>query len=142
MANNSNISVPLNYHRQVHFINTVRYLPDTFSCTIDCFSEVATTVFQSELKEHLYPGVLFTFLHYYYTKNDNSDFSKFSPWLKSVARGKSPRSQFLSFPLYQKTKTRTSDVSQKFLIHYPILESLSFHLSAQHKNENFHLGLS
>ena len=35
MSNNSNISVPLNYHRQIHFINTVWYWPDTFSCTID-----------------------------------------------------------------------------------------------------------
>ena len=49
MADNTNISFPLNYHRQIHFINTVRYLPGTFSCAIDCFLEVAAAVFQSHL---------------------------------------------------------------------------------------------
>ena len=34
----------------------------------------------SDLLPLLYcPGVLFTLLHYYYTKNDNSGFPKFSP---------------------------------------------------------------
>ena len=42
MVDNNNISFPLNYHRQIHFINTV-------SCAIDCFLEVASAVFHSHL---------------------------------------------------------------------------------------------
>ena len=68
----TSVSHSLNYHRQIHFINTVWYSPNTFSCAVDCFLEAAAAVFQShclELKEHLCPCVLFTFLHYYHTKN-------------------------------------------------------------------------
>ena len=63
MANNSNISVPLRYHKQIHFIHAVQYLPGTFSCAIDCFLEVAVAVFQSHLSGIERTSVSLCFVH-------------------------------------------------------------------------------
>ena len=78
---------------------------------MDCFLEVAVAVFQSHLSGIERTSVSLCLVHfltdYYYTKNDNSDVPKFSPWLKSVVQGKCPRSQFSFSALYQKLEPRT-----------------------------------